>query len=215
MKRISLSLIFCAALVFTGCKDNKKENDEMDSMDKESNTEMTSDMDQKDSEMMKAKVTLQPTNDSGLSGNVVFTQEGDEVSMTAMISGLAEGEHAIHIHEEGDCSAADGSSAKGHWNPTGAKHGKWGDSEGYHKGDIGNFKVDANGNGTISMSTDEWCIGCGDKNKDILGKAVIVHNGVDDFTSQPSGAAGDRVGCGVIEKSSGDMNAESDMDSNQ
>lgn len=212
MKRISLSLIFVLVWYLPDVKTTKKENDEMDSMDKESNTEMTSDMDQKDMEVKKAKVTLQATNDSGLTGNVVFTQEDGEVSMTAMISGLAEGEHAIHIHEQGDCSAADGSSAKGHWNPTGEQHGKWGDSKGYHKGDIGNFKVDANGNGTISMSTDEWCIGCGDKNKDILGHAIIVHNGVDDFTSQPSGAAGDRVGCGVIEESTG---MSSDMDTEQ
>ena len=72
--------------------------------------------------------------------------------------------------------------------------------DGYHKGDIGNFNVDNNGNGSVTLTTDEWCIGCDDPNKDITNKAIIVHQGVDDFTSQPSGAAGTRVGCGVINK---------------
>lgn len=196
MKRISLSLVLCAGLVFTGCKNDKKEKE----MDDQQDTEMSSDMDnQKQDEIKKAKVTLQSVSDSKLTGNVVFTEEDGEVSMTAIISGLAEGTHAIHIHEKGDCSAADGSSAGGHWNPTGKDHGKWGDAKGFHKGDIGNFEVDENGNGTVNLTTDEWCIGCGDENKDISGKAVIVHDGVDDYTSQPSGAAGTRVGCGTIE----------------
>lgn len=197
MKRISLSLILCAGLIFTSCKNEKKEKE----MDDQSETEMSSDMEkEKEEEVKKVKVTLQSVSDSNLSGNVVFTEEDGEVSMTAVISGLAEGKHAIHIHEKGDCSAADGKSAGGHWNPTGAPHGEWGSSDGYHKGDIGNFEVDANGNGTVNLTTDEWCIGCGDSNKDILGKAVIVHDGIDDYTSQPSGAAGTRVGCGTIMK---------------
>lgn len=197
MKRISLSLIFCTSLILFACKNENKENEEMDDM---SETEMTSDMETKKEEVKKVKVDLQAVSDSKLSGNVVFTEEDGEVSMTAIISGLSEGTHAIHIHEKGDCSAADGKSAGGHWNPTDEPHGEWGNAEGYHKGDIGNFDVDANGNGTVNFSTDEWCIGCGDEKKDLLGKAVIVHDGVDDYTSQPSGAAGTRVGCGVIQK---------------
>ncbi|MCM4156570.1 superoxide dismutase family protein [Gramella sp. AN32] len=200
MKRISLSIILCAALITTSCKNDKKD-DEMDD-DAVTETEMGTDMENQDSaKNMKDKkvtVTLQPKSGSKLSGNVAFYQEGDKVRMEAIISGLAEGEHAIHIHQSADCSAEDGSSAGGHWNPTDATHGKWGSSDGFHKGDIGNFKVDANGNGTVKLTTDEWCIGCGDSKKDILGKAIIVHDGVDDFTSQPSGNAGNRVGCGTI-----------------
>ncbi|MCF4101821.1 superoxide dismutase family protein [Gillisia sp. M10.2A] len=192
MKRISLTLLFCASLAIIGCKNEKKEKE----ADKTSDTEVTQET--KKEEVKKIKVTLDPKSDSKLSGNVVFKQENGEVTMTAIIDGLAEGMHAIHIHESADCSAKDGSSAGGHWNPTFEKHGKWGDPDGYHRGDIGNFKVDANGNGTITMTTDQWCIDCDDETKNIVGKAIIVHDGVDDFTSQPSGAAGTRVGCGVI-----------------
>lgn len=196
MKRITLSLAILASVTIIGCKSDKKEDKTTTDTEMESTME---DMDSED-EIRKVTVTMNPNNNSNLAGEVVFTQEDGEVTMTALITGLQEGEHAIHIHEFGDCSMEDGSSAGGHWNPTDERHGKWGDAEGYHKGDIGNFTTDANGNGTITMTTDEWCIGCGDEDKDILGKSIIVHDGVDDFTSQPAGNAGTRVGCGVIEE---------------
>jgi len=107
-------------------------------------------------------------------------------------------EEAVEIAIED--SSADGKSTGGHWNPTAEPHGKWGDAGGFHKGDIGNFLANEDGSAEVSFETDAWCIGCGDPNKDILGKAVIVHQGVDDFTSQPSGAAGARISCtGIIE----------------
>ncbi len=189
MKRISITLLLCASIAIVGCKSDKKEND---TEKKSSEKEMTQE------EVKKVTLKINPKSGSNLSGNAVFTQEKGEVTMTAVIDGLAEGMHAIHLHENADCSAEDGSSAGGHWNPTFEKHGKWGNASGYHKGDIGNFKVDGNGNGTITMTTDEWCIGCDDETKNIMGKSVVVHDGVDDFTSQPSGAAGTRVGCGTI-----------------
>jgi Cu-Zn family superoxide dismutase len=76
------------------------------------------------------------------------------------------------------------------------KHGKWGVGE-YHKGDIGNFTADANGNGTITLTTDEWNIGS-DPKKRHSRKGLIVHEGTDDFVSQPSGNAGARVACSAI-----------------
>lgn len=193
MKRISVTFLLCASIAFVGCKNDNKENDVEKSTSEEEMTQETS-----KEEVKKVTLNIEPKSGSNLSGNAVFTEENGEVTMTAVIDGLAEGMHAIHIHENADCSAEDGSSAGGHWNPTFEKHGKWGDPEGYHKGDIGNFKVDANGNGTITMTTDEWCIGCDDETKNIIGKSVVIHDGVDDFTSQPSGAAGTRVGCGTI-----------------
>lgn len=143
-------------------------------------------------------IVLEPKNESNVTGKVVFVEHKGNVSIKAMFKGLSEGTHAIHIHEKADCSSADGKSTGGHWNPTGQPHGKWGDAEGYHKGDIGNFDADANGNASLSFSTNEWCIGCDDEKKNVIGKAIIVHQGIDDFTSQPSGAAGSRISCGAI-----------------
>ncbi|MCL9805409.1 superoxide dismutase family protein [Flavobacterium amniphilum] len=142
---------------------------------------------------------LQPKSDTQVSGSASFTEKNGVVTFTANIKGLTPGEHAIHIHEKSDCSAPDASSAGGHWNPTFKKHGKWGSAE-YHKGDIGNFTADAQGDGTITFSTDEWCISCEDETKNIIGKSIIVHKGTDDFTTQPTGNAGGRVACTAIIK---------------
>jgi Cu-Zn family superoxide dismutase len=122
------------------------------------------------------------------------------VTFDASFSGLTPGTHAVHIHEKADCSSPDGTSTGGHWNPTMEKHGKWGDADGYHKGDIGNVVAEDDGTATLSMQTDEWCIGCDDETKNIIGKSIIVHQGVDDFTTQPTGDAGGRVSCGGIIK---------------
>lgn len=148
----------------------------------------------------KLTMKLEAKSDSKAEGSVVFKETDGKVTMTAVLGGLTEGTHAIHIHEKADCSSADGKSTGGHWNPTAQPHGAWGDATGYHKGDIGNFEADANGNGTITFSTNEWCIGCDDTTKDITGKAIIVHQGTDDLKSQPSGAAGARISCGGIIK---------------
>ena len=143
-------------------------------------------------------ITLDPKNNSQTTGTVVFSQEGNFVTMKAQMKGLSEGIHAIHLHEKADCSSDDGKSTGGHWNPTFSKHGAWGAAEGYHRGDIGNFEVDSLGIGTVQFSTDQWCISCDDPVKNIVGKAVIVHQGADDLVSQPSGAAGARVSCAAI-----------------
>ena len=198
MKRVGLSLIFSAALVLTGCRnENQTAGDRVDE-----HTNMTQDQAEAGANdtNQNRELTLQmePRSGSNVSGTVTFTEENGEVTMTAEISGLSEGQHAIHLHENADCSADDGSSAGGHWNPTFEDHGEWGDSNGYHRGDIGNFDVNSNGTGSVTFTTDQWCIGCDDNTKNIIGKSVIVHDGVDDYTSQPSGNAGTRVGCAEI-----------------
>ncbi|WP_324026534.1 superoxide dismutase family protein [Maribacter sp. BPC-D8] len=197
MKIFKIQLALVALLAIFSCKEVKKEaseaKEEVENLMDDAKNEM-------DEDETTIKFMLDPKSDSNVKGEVTFTQDDDEVEMIAMLSGLSEGEHAIHIHQTADCTAADGSSAGGHWNPTNEPHGKWGASEGYHKGDIGNFTADADGNAKIEFETDEWCIGCDDENKNILGKGVIVHQGVDDYTSQPSGDAGARVSCaGIIE----------------
>lgn len=144
-------------------------------------------------------IKLEPKSGSSVSGTATFSEKNGIVSFEAKLTGLKPGIHAIHIHEKADCSAVDASSAGGHWNPNFKKHGKWTDAE-HHKGDIGNFIADVNGNGTVFLNTDEWCIGCGDPSKDILGKGLIVHAEADDFTTQPTGNAGGRVACSGIIK---------------
>lgn len=152
----------------------------------------------KTEEVKIVKFSLEPKSGSTATGKVTFKEVNGVVTFTANLTGLEPGTHAIHIHEKADCSSPDGKSTGGHWNPTNQKHGKWGDPSGYHKGDIGNFVADKDGNGTISLTTDEWCIGCEDETKNIIGKGIIVHAGTDDFTTQPTGDAGGRVSCGGI-----------------
>jgi Cu-Zn family superoxide dismutase len=191
MKNLRLFTIIFVLVFVTSCKKEKKEKKEVEEVEVEKIITETE---------KKLVINLSPKSDSKVEGIVTFKEKAGIVSMTAKLTGLTEGEHAIHIHEKADCSSPDGKSSGGHWNPTGQPHGKWNSGTGYHKGDIGNFKVAADGEGIVTLATDEWCIGCGDETKDITGKAVVVHQGTDDFTSQPSGAAGARVSCaGIIE----------------
>lgn len=146
-----------------------------------------------------AEATIGEASSSGMSGTAMFVQNGGKVTLTLRVKGVKKpGLHAVHLHQKGDCSAADGSSAGGHWNPTESAHGKW-ESEHFHKGDIGNIDIKEDGTGTLTLSTDEWCVGCDDEHRNIIGKSVIIHDGVDDFTTQPTGNAGARIGCGVVE----------------
>ena len=146
------------------------------------------------------KFSLEAKSGSTASGMVTLTEKEGSVTLEAHINGLEGGVHAIHIHEKADCSSEDGKSAGGHWNPTFQSHGAWGDADGFHLGDIGNFTANSDGHGMITFNTDLWCLGCDDANKNIIGKAIIVHQGEDDLISQPSGAAGARVSCAGIIK---------------
>jgi superoxide dismutase, Cu-Zn family len=184
MKKSLIILFVLSLMLATACKKEKKDVEvETETEENVTNTESadTSRAEATD----KIVVLLDSKSGSTAKGNVVFRQRSNTVSMTAVFSGLEEGTHAVHLHEKSDCSSDDGSSAGGHWNPTAQPHGEWGDEAGYHKGDIGNFTINANGTGTITFFTDEWCIGCSDDAKDIIGKSVIVHQGTDDFKSQP------------------------------
>ena len=146
------------------------------------------------------KLNLNAKSNTNTSGEITFIEKKGIVTMEAHIFGLKPGIHAIHLHEKADCSSSDGKSTGGHWNPTFEQHGAWEGDSGFHRGDIGNFEADQNGHGMIKFSTDLWCIGCEDPTKNIVGKAVIVHQGADDLVSQPSGAAGSRVSCaGIIQ----------------
>jgi Cu-Zn family superoxide dismutase len=192
MKKQSIYILLLAFTIVIACKKGKKEAVPM-----VEETPATKEVVKKIAPK-KIIINLESKSESNVAGTVVFTENDGEVKMVALLSNLTEGTHAIHLHEKADCSSTDGKSTGGHWNPTAQQHGKWGDETGYHAGDIGNFEADTNGNGTITFITDQWCIGCENDAKNIIGKAVIVHQGTDDYTSQPSGAAGSRISCGGI-----------------
>ena len=143
-----------------------------------------------------AVVKLGPTSGSTAKGSVEFFTSGTEVQLKLLVMGLSPGKHAVHLHEKGDCSSPDGESAGPHWNPMGHQHGQL-DQPPAHYGDIGNIEVSGDGRGTLVFSTSYWSVGTG-RNNDILGKAVVIHDSVDDFTSQPAGNSGKRIACGVV-----------------
>ena len=153
----------------------------------------------KNESIIEIKKSVKQLNDSKISGYISLTSKNinnkSSVELEAHLFGLKPGESAIHIHEFADCSSIDGLSLGGHWNPTSQPHGKWGNEEGFHLGDIGNFFVDSIGHGMVKFKTDLWCINCSDKDKDLIGRSIVIHNGSDDYISQPSGAAGIRIGC--------------------
>ena len=145
-----------------------------------------------------ASATLAPTAGNTVAGTVTFTQKGDKVAVDAKISGLTPGGHGFHIHEKGDCSAPDATSAGGHFNPAGKPHGAPGSPD-HHAGDMPMLQADANGHATLTADLSGASIGSGAG--DIVGKSVIVHKDADDYKTQPTGNSGARVACGVIKKS--------------
>jgi Cu-Zn family superoxide dismutase len=144
-------------------------------------------------ETTKAVAVLYPASGSQVSGRVIFTKVGDTVEVVADITGLTPGKHAFHIHEFGDCSAADASSAGSHFNPMKKPHGAP-DAAERHAGDFGNLEPDSYGKAHLELKSN--MVKLSGENS-ILGRGVIVHEKVDDW-SQPTGNAGGRVACGVV-----------------
>jgi Cu-Zn family superoxide dismutase len=143
----------------------------------------------------KLVAVMRPTKGNTCSGVIEFFKEGSNVRIHAHFEGLKpNAKHAFHIHEFGDATSADGTSAGGHYNPGGHDHGRP-DSSKRHAGDLGNLEADSDGAAHYER-TDEHISLAGDKNP-IIGRGVIVHEGEDKFT-QPTGAAGARIGIGVI-----------------
>jgi Cu-Zn family superoxide dismutase len=141
--------------------------------------------------------TLSAKSGSMLAGSAVLVaKEGGQTTLRVSVSGTSPGAHGLHLHQMGDCTAADGTSAGGHWNPANVAHGQPG-SGAHHAGDIGNLVVDNTGLGTLSYTSDSWTIGSGDPNTDVIDHALIIHAALDDL-SQPVGNAGGRIACGVV-----------------
>lgn len=144
-----------------------------------------------------ASVALAPASGSTVSGKLMLMAMDGGVHVTGDIGGFApHSAHGFHIHEKGDCSAADASSAGGHFNPGGDMHGRAGTAH-HHLGDNDNLVADAAGVAHVDARFAGAVLGGGGMD-DILGKAVVVHADPDDYTSQPSGNAGARIACGVI-----------------
>jgi Cu-Zn family superoxide dismutase len=147
-------------------------------------------------DVSKATATLEPKSGSKVTGTVTFTKTGAETRVVADIENLTPGKHGFHIHEKGDCSAADAASAGGHFNPTHQHHGGATGSE-RHAGDLGNIEADASGKahldwtGKLSFSGDN----------SIIGRSVVVHEKEDDLKTDPAGNSGARIACGVIHTS--------------
>ena len=147
---------------------------------------------------ISAVAHIRGVNSNAINGAATFVEENGFIKLVVELREADTDKLAIHIHELGDCESSDGSSAGGHWNPTNEQHGKWGELP-FHSGDIGNIDIDENGRGFFEMKDHfkRWSLSSSG-NTNILGRAIIIHAGVDDMSSQPSGAAGARIGCGVI-----------------
>ena len=146
----------------------------------------------------KATASLQPTKGNNVKGTVDFMQRGDKVRVTAKISGLKpNSEVGFHIHEAGDCSSGDGMSTKGHFNPQGKPHAAHTSAE-RHAGDLPMLKADGSGNASLSADLDIITVAPGPTS--VVGRGLIVHVQPDDFKTQPTGNAGARSACAVIQR---------------
>lgn len=144
-----------------------------------------------------ASATVLPTKDSTVRGTVKFSQKGERVLVAGRITGLTPGPHGFHIHEKGNCTAPDGSSAGGHFNPGTMKHGgPAGDIR--HGGDLGNIVAD--GSGVAEFTVEVAGITLGTDAASVVGRSVIVHAKADDLRTDPSGGSGARLACGLIGK---------------
>jgi Cu-Zn family superoxide dismutase len=136
-----------------------------------------------------------------ITGTLTFTQVAAGVMIAGSVSGLDPGStHGMHLHENGDCSAADGMSAGGHWNPTAQVHGGLG-SAASHLGDLGNVMADASGKAAVSLTKAGAKVGDGSA-LDVVGRGVIVHASADDLMTDPSGSSGARIACGSVHSAS-------------
>jgi Cu-Zn family superoxide dismutase len=146
-------------------------------------------------EMPTATAIIQAKSGSSIQGSLNFTQTNHLVTVSGTFSGLKPNSaQGIHIHEKGDCSAADATSAGGHYNPSNLPHGSSSESN-HHAGDMPNIMSDENGNASYKVTLKDFTLS---GEQSIIGRSVIVHRDPDDYKTQPSGNSGPRIGCGII-----------------
>jgi Cu-Zn family superoxide dismutase len=188
-RSIVLGILFSSALLIGGCHHDQPE--------------AAAPMPMQDDSKVTAVAVIRPSqaattqpSENNVMGTITFTQAGDGVAFVAEIDGFAPNtKHGFHIHEKGDLSAPDLSSAKGHFDPTHEAHGAP-DAAHHHMGDMGNLEADANGHAKLEGVFKGASLNSGADS--IVGRSVIIHGKTDDLKSQPSGNSGPRIAGGVI-----------------
>jgi superoxide dismutase, Cu-Zn family len=144
----------------------------------------------------QARATIEARSGSNVTGWATFTERSTGgVAVVVHVENAPPGTHGLHVHEKGDCSAPDASSAGGHFNPGGMPHAGPTDMH-RHAGDLGNITIESNGTGHLELVTDLLTVRPGPNS--VVGKAVVFHEKTDDLSTQPTGNAGSRLGCGVV-----------------
>jgi Cu-Zn family superoxide dismutase len=145
----------------------------------------------------EAQAIMASASASLVSGKLALTPVAGGVRIVGMVGGLpASGRFGFHVHETGDCSAVDASSAGGHFNPLHQAHGSAKIGV-HHAGDMDNLIADTEGVAHVDTRLGEVMLGGGGP-MDIIGRALVVHAEPDDYATQPAGKSGARVACGVI-----------------
>ena len=175
-------LAIAGLFLFSGCRQDKVELDIPEQVI--------------EPDVLKAVAVLHSTGENEAHGLVTFTKVGEGMQIVVDVQGLTPGKHGFHIHQYGDCSAMDATSAGGHFNPNDKPHGGP-ESEEHHVGDLGNIEADENGSASLVKIYIDPSLSLNGTDT-IIGRAVIIHSEEDDLTSQPTGNAGSRVACGVI-----------------
>lgn len=131
-------------------------------------------------------------------GTATLEQDGDEVDISVHVTNLAPGVHGIHLHETGQCTPPDFTSAGGHYSPDGREHG-FENPDGPHAGDLPNIEVAADGTGHFTLENERVTLTPGPRTLfDSDGTAIVIHAGADDYRTDPAGDSGARIACGVI-----------------
>ena len=194
MKATNVGLAIVVALVLTACS---REQPEGAPRQPEPTTAAPAEKATPSEPAQEAAAQIAPTQGNTVTGSLALSSSPQGVHITGAIQGLKpNAEFGFHIHEKGDCSAADGSSAGGHFNPTRAQHGNP-TSATHHAGDMVNIRSNAEGVAQVDTTAAGTTLH-GDPTTDVMGKAIVVHEGPDDYATQPSGNSGKRVACGVI-----------------
>jgi Cu-Zn family superoxide dismutase len=196
-------LSFAAGIILTmlsSCACNDPRKPEVDK-EKPKNGSEVAQLDTKkwgsklDLDVTAAVAVINPVGSNKIQGKVSFNKVDDGIRVVADIDGLTPGEHGFHVHEFGDCSGKDAAGVGAHFNPTNSKHGGP-DSAERHVGDLGNLVADEKGHAHYERV--DKLIKLQGKNS-ILGRSIIIHADKDDYVTQPSGASGAKIGCGIIE----------------